>query len=862
MGRRPGTGRKISEKKMTVDFQQLKACLQPMADLIPGKVQKTPGEWAAPCPWCQGDDRFILWTAEDSGYGRFLCRKCEATGDLIDFHCRLEGLSKKELTLKYQPLWSHEKATGKPVISECNQQENPTKQIEKRKDEYLTADQIESAWKQIDDEFVRNDFKYLKYFLYTKRKISFSLIRESFNAGIISLKWYPFDHQAETAVAICFLYHDADRKPCAIQYVDETKKGLTFDLKCKKFIPGSNASDAFFIVGRPLDQAEKVIIIESPIDALSVATIIPDACCISLSNTNGKKVKKIQKKLKGKTVICAFDNDEGGQEAAQQVRKILPDAKSIEWAPEYPKGYDVNDILKAGRGHELMQMVENAKVISLKNMTVGPDQSIPTEDIIFAAYDKMKGCADLFLRLFKDKYIYDHASNRWHVWSGHYWMPEKINEPLKDVDAVMDLFKIARDVLFNERSKLEAKKTESNELALAECERKIKAVLDQLKALKTLYYRKQVVEFAAVGPGSLGTSGDEWDLKPWLLPCRNGVVDLKTGQLRPGHQSDMLKTFCPTDFNHQAICPQWETALLQIFDNDLELICFIQRLFGLSLIGEVIEHVFPILFGAGRNGKDTIIEALRHILGNMASPVRAEMLLDSGQKKNANAHNAELMALRGKRLVWASETNEGRKLDLSVVKERTGGGYLSGREPYGKREVSFKPSHTLCMMTNSKPRANADDYASWKRILLIPFSLSFVDNPKEPQERKRDKDLPKNLKSEAEGILAWLVRGCLDYQVEGLNPPDIVKNATKSYQKDEDIINQFYTDCCVIAHECWVTSNALYTAYHEWAGQNGLKPMSGVAFGRKVGRLFERNVRRLSQDSKTYKGYDGIGLLT
>ena len=484
---------------------------------------------------------------------------------------------------------------------------------------------------------------------------------------------------------------------------------------------------------------------------------------------------------------------------------------------------------------------------------------ISTNDGVQAAFDRQKGCADLFVKFFKDKYRYDHAAGVWMVWNVHYWKTEDIGEPLKDCDAVLDLFELCREELQTVKAELLKTKREDDPEVKA-IDRKIKAVSEQVTALKVLSYRKQVIEFAAVGPGSLGTSGDTWDSKPWLLPCKNGVGDLKTGILRPGRQSDMLKTYCPTNFNGQAICPQWERMFLAIFNDDLELICFIQRLFGMSLIGEVVEHVLPIFYGAGRNGKDTILEALRHVLGgDMAGPVRSEMLLDSGMKKNAGAPNSEVMGLRGRRLVWASETNEGRKLDASTVKELTGGGWLSGRVPYGKREVSFKPSHLLLLMTNSKPRANADDYALWKRLLLIAFTISFVDNPKEPHERKRDKDLPEKLKSEAEGILAWLVRGCLDYQTEGLNPPESVIASTRGYQKDEDLINQFLDDRCVTGPECWVSNTLLYLSYQSWAIDNGLKPMSGIGFGRKIGKKFESSSSR--DAGKIQKGFKGVGLI-
>jgi len=132
------------------------------------------------------------------------------------------------------------------------------------------------------------------------------------------------------------------------------------------------------------------------------------------------------------------------------------------------------------------------------------------------------------------------------------------------------------------------------------------------------------------------------------------------------------------------------------------------------------------------------------------------------------------MALKGKRIVWASETGEGRHLNIGKVKWLTGEDTITARAPFAKRQITFSPTHTLFLLTNHKPHITADDYAIWQRVHLVPFNLSFIDEPKTEYERKRDPDLSKKLKEEASGILAWLVRGCLSWRIEGLNPPRIV----------------------------------------------------------------------------------------
>jgi len=360
-----------------IDIQALKKNLPPMTTCINGKVYKIKDEWSAPCIWCGGDDRFVFWTEADSGYGRFMCRKCcKEGGDLVDFHCRLEELSKKELMKKYLPIGNHKAPIGKPA-----ENLKQKKQSKKNGREYLSVNQIESAWKEIQTEYIerpknpKTNFNTLKYLLRTKRKIDPVVIKSSMKAGLLSLKWHDLtynhlytEYQSEIAPVVCYLYHDTAFKPCAIQYADETNQGLIFSHKRKKFLPGSNASDAFFIIGKPLNESGTVVLVESPLDALSIISVMPDVCCVSLSNTNGGKVKKIREKLKGKTVICFFDNDEGGQGATQDAVNALKrkDILSVEWIPADPEGFDVNDLLKADRVKEIVKMVENAKVVELK----------------------------------------------------------------------------------------------------------------------------------------------------------------------------------------------------------------------------------------------------------------------------------------------------------------------------------------------------------------------------------------------------------------------------------------------------------------------------------------------------------------
>ena len=446
-----------------------------------------------------------------------------------------------------------------------------------------------------------------------------------------------------------------------------------------------------------------------------------------------------------------------------------------------------------------------------------------TSEAIKLAYKEQRGCAELFARMYRGRLCFDHTDGAWFKFSKHYWTLEKIGDRLHyAVDQVQSVFqKMEREldgeiVLLGQKIKNTEDENEAKKLKqqLTTIKKQQKTLNKLIGNLNTLGYRKQVVEFAAQGEGSLGISGDEWDLQPWVLPCPNGIVDLRTGNLREGKPEDYLRAACPTTFRPEATAPRYEQALQEIFAEDQDLIRFVQRVLGMALVGETVEHKLIVLWGAGRNGKDTLLEALSHVLGAvLAGAVQSELLLDQGRTKSSSGPSADIMRLRGLRVAWASETNEGRRLDAGKIKLLTGGGSLVGRSPYARYEVSFPQSHTLFLLTNSKPHAPADDYALWKRLVLIPFTQSFVDQPSKPHERQADKGLVDKLKSEAEGILAWLVEGCLEWQHTGLNSPAVVQQATQDYRKEEDILLQFTEDGCIQGPDCMAPAQKLYDHY-------------------------------------------------
>jgi putative DNA primase/helicase len=353
----------------------------------------------------------------------------------------------------------------------------------------------------------------------------------------------------------------------------------------------------------------------------------------------------------------------------------------------------------------------------------------------------------------------------------------------------------------------------------------------------------------------LALTGEEWDQDPYLLGVANGTVDLRDGTLRPGLPQDYIRTVAPTPWEGLDVpAPRWQRFLQEIFADDESIIGFVRRLLGYGVTGLSTEHIVAVMWGIGRNGKDTLLETLANVLGHdLASPVGAEVLVSGGRRPNAATPH--IYALQGLRLAWVSETNEGAELNAGQVKMLCGGGTVVARPLYGQ-PVRFRPQYLLMLVTNYKPVASPDDYALWERLHLIPFTECFVDDPQTENEHQRDPDLKESLKAEAPGILAWLVRGCLMWQEQGLKPPTTVMAATRQYQEEQDVIGQFIDECCVLSSEAESRAQELYDWYHQWASDYRLRPMGMKDFGTRMVKRFERDDRR------TGRVYIGIGLRT
>lgn len=307
----------------------------------------------------------------------------------------------------------------------------------------------------------------------------------------------------------------------------------------------------------------------------------------------------------------------------------------------------------------------------------------------------------------------------------------------------------------------------------------------------------------------LAVEQSETDKDNWKLNCKNGTVDLNTGELKKHKRTDFCTKITNVEYKNDAQCPEWMKFLSKIFGGNERIISYLQKAVGYSLTGETSEQCMFILWGTGMNGKSTFLTALQDAIGDYSAQTAPDLLV-SGKNEH---HPTEIAELRGSRFVASVETGDGRRMAENLVKQMTGGDMMKGRFMY-KDFFEFMPTHKLWLATNHKPTIKGTDYAIWRRIRLIPFTVTI-----KPDER--DIRLSEKLRSELPGILNWAVQGCLDWQAVGLNPPDEVLGATEKYRGESDVLLGFIEDCCHVENSFITSKAAMYKAYQEWCEKAG-----------------------------------------
>jgi putative DNA primase/helicase len=274
---------------------------------------------------------------------------------------------------------------------------------------------------------------------------------------------------------------------------------------------------------------------------------------------------------------------------------------------------------------------------------------------------------------------------------------------------------------------------------------------------------------------------------------------------------------------------------------------FLQRVAGYSLTGSTRDEAMFFLHGSGGNGKGVFMGTVANILGDYHRTAPIETFTDT---KN-DRHPTELAMLRGARLVTATETEEGRGWAESRIKELTGGDKITAR--FMRQDFfEYTPQFKLMISGNHKPGLKSVDVAIRRRFNLLPFTAEI-----RPEEL--DVKLKEKLKTEWPGIMTWMVKGCLEWQERGIDPPDVVTSATDSYLEDQDTIGRWVDEYCECDPNAFTLVSELYAAWWAWADAMGEYKPNSKRFSQRLEAMgFVRENRR----GQGGRGFRGIELLS
>ena len=440
----------------------------------------------------------------------------------------------------------------------------------------------------------------------------------------------------------------------------------------------------------------------------------------------------------------------------------------------------------AARAAKVRKAVEVAKI------------ELSDNDLLGYLNENRVGDAKLYSRLHRGAVVYVKYWERWLIWGGHHWIEDDFEISAQIIEDVCELYlRLA-----------ESKQIEADEETDKDLKSKLQSIADtalrRVNQLRDTPGQDKLLQMLRRIRDPLVVLPKQIDQQHYVKACPNGVIDLRTGELRPGRPDEYILNAIVTEYDPELLrkddpCPETNRFLLSSMDGDQELVDFIWRLLGYGLITERRDHIFTIMWGEhGRNGKDTLIKLVTHVLGQtLSGDVPVEMFLQMQQTRNSSAPSPDVLALRGMCVAWINEAEEGQRFALAKLKKMTGGGYITARGLHDKLQTTWLQTHLPIMTTNELPKAKADDAAFWSRALIIKWPLSFVERPEQPYERLADKDLNEKIGAEAKGVLARMVRGSMEYLRDGLKIPDKVRQWTREQRASWDDVGLFISEWCI-----------------------------------------------------------------
>lgn len=432
---------------------------------------------------------------------------------------------------------------------------------------------------------------------------------------------------------------------------------------------------------------------------------------------------------------------------------------------------------------------------------------------------------DLLLEVgFGDDIRYDHLRSRWLVWNGVRWRPDTTR---KTYDMVRD---------YGNR----LIETSDDRQEPGEFRKMLLPLFDTGK-------KESVLKGLSARPG-IAMSGNEWDQDGYLVGFENGIMDLREGTwYEKPDPATMVSKSVRVDWDPKAECPAFEEFLDQIMGGDAELVAYLKRIIGYSLLGSTSEQKFWMWVGRGSNGKGVLARVLHHVFGDYAEAPSDTLYMKTrmGATKS-DAARPDLMRLQSIRFTYMSEP-PGNQFNEEMLKAHTGEDSIIARDLYGKagQMAVFTPTHKIVFLTNDPPKTDDVGVSMRRRVRVIQFEQDYSVNP--------DRTLEDRLKAEQQGILNLAIREALAWVNEGMPEPEAVLRWSEEYIAENDPLAEFMRDRCVIDRKEVGSSAGLWGSYEDWAAKADIATMSYTGFGNALSRRFTK-VRRGAKGNVHYIG--------
>ena len=507
-------------------------------------------------------------------------------------------------------------------------------------------------------------------------------------------------------------------------------------------------------------------------------------------------------------------------------------------------GYGIDEIrklLEEGISSEELFAIKTPSVTAINFLNNAPalviSKSLKPEDFTDA------GNAKLFSEICSGQVIFV-LSRGWAVWDSLRFVFNELFVLSLALQFSEQMLLEATAELFDSRKKQTIAETSGDRVSIALASKAVTEAKTFHRHAMLTREATRISRFLDLARAYLYIDADQLDHDAFLLNTPSGIVDLRTGGLKP-HTPVALCSKITAIGPGKRGKHLWLEFLHRITGGDAQLEYFLQLIVGMSAVGSVFQESLIVAFGVGGNGKSSFFNSCLAALGDYSGSIDPEVLLVGKQNK---AH--DLAELRGKRLVIAAELEEGRRLSASMLKRLVSTDLISAERKYLDPEF-FRPTHSLILFTNHMPKIGSCDYGTWRRIVLVPFSANLTGTG----EIKNYADFL--VKEAGESIIQWIIDGAKAFIDNGCNllMPDLVINVTKQYERDNDWVQNFLDDCCIIGDGQCAFGGALYTRYRNWSDQNKDFTRSNRAF-------MDGLILKGFKNHKTKKGsiWDGLSL--